>query len=259
VTLNKKQTAELYNQHAQHWAKLIRGNNNPYHSYLEKPAMYSKVPNLNNKKVLCLGCGSGEEVAYLSTLKPQKIIGVDISEKLVEIAKKNYPHLEFKVIDIEELNFPENSFDFVYSSLTLHYLESWAKVLKKVRDILTPQGTFLFSITSPFFSALAKSEDEQVKTRLFGYKDYKQQNTYEIFGDYLTPHEREVPISQTLVVQNYHRPFSQIFADIKQSGLTIIDIVEPKAIIEAKKNNPKFWEIHQKITEFMIFELQKQL
>lgn len=255
-----KKTIDAYNKHAEGWKQNMRSGNSVsiFHTYLEKPAMYGKLPNLKNKTVLCVGCGTGEEVKYLNSLGVKKIIGIDISEKLIELAQESYPDLEFHVMDVETLNFPSDYFDFIYSSLTMHYLESWTKALQCVNRVLKKNGIFLFSTTHPFFSATHKTEDEKVKSRIFGYKDIKNSDNCEIYGDYLNQNKLEIFIGKDLVVTNHHRPLSIIIKEIIHSGFELIDLVEPKAKDESRIKNKKFWEIHQKIAEFMIFELKKK-
>lgn len=251
-------TIEAYNKYAKNWAKSKRDNSNLYHTYIEKPAMYSKLPSLKERTVLCLGCGSGEETEHLQSLGAKKVVGVDISEKLIEIAKADYPNSDFYVMDIEKLDFPKESFDFVFSSLTMHYLKEWTRTLQEIYKILIENGVFLFSITNPFFSAMEKIDNEKLKSRLVGYKDYKNTNKYQVFGNYLDLYKRKVYVAPSLTVANYHRPLSVIIKEIRSAGFELLDIMEPKAQIESKTQNPKFWEIHQKITEFMIFELRKK-
>jgi len=59
--LVKKETIKSYNCHAVILAERMRSGKNLSHDFLEKPAMYKKLPNLKDKNVLCIGCGSGEE------------------------------------------------------------------------------------------------------------------------------------------------------------------------------------------------------
>lgn len=256
-----KKTIDVYNKHAESWAKSKQNKQDKisiFHIYLEKPALYGKLPDLKDKTVLCVGCGSGEEVVHLYLLGAKKVVGIDISSGLIEIAKKSYPNYEFYVMDVEMLDFPEKSFDIVFSSLTMHYLENWTKALKLINRILIKSGVFLFSITHPFFSATQRQEDEKVKTRILGYKDVKNTNICETYGDYLNYKKLEIYIGKDLVVTNYHRSLSIITKEIVSSGFELIDLVEPKALNESKKDNLKFWEIHQKIPEFIIFELKKK-
>lgn len=256
-----KKTIDAYNKFAQSWANSKQNKQDRisiFHTYLEKPALYGKLPNLEDKTVLCVGCGSGEEVEYLFKLGAKKVIGVDIASELISIAKKNYQNFEFFMMDAENLDFPPESFDVVFSSLTLHYLRSWLKALKSVNGVLKKNGSFIFSVTHPFFSATQREENEEIKSRIFGYKDYKKTDDCVIYGDYLNPKKLEIHIGKDLIVTNNHRPLSTIIKEIVSAGFELIDIVEPKALDESKANNQKFWEIHQKIPEFMIFELKKK-
>ncbi len=258
MSTDKKTTADSYNKNAEKWTSYRRGGVAIFHEYLEKPAIYSKVPSLENMTVLCAGCGSGEEVNHLQSLGAKKVIGIDLSEKLIEIAKRSYPELEFRVMDIEKIEFPDNEFDFVYSSLTLHYLENWSVALKSINKVLKQNCKFVFSITHPFFSATLLKEDQEQKARIFGYKDIKNTSTCEIYGDYLNSYKLEYDWGDGFTIINYHRPLSVIIKEVINSGFEIIDIVEPQALDESKEEYKKFWEIHQRIPEFIVFELRKK-
>ncbi len=127
---DKKTTAE-YNQNYKEWlAKKGLG-----HSHLEKPAMYSALGNVRGKTVLCLGCGAGEECGYIKARGAKQVVGMDISQSLINEAKKNYSQLEFHVMDMEKLKFKDKSFDIVYSSLVLHYIKDWTCVLSEVSRV----------------------------------------------------------------------------------------------------------------------------
>jgi glycosyltransferase involved in cell wall biosynthesis len=62
--------------------------------------------------VLELGCGTGN---LLKALKPSRGLGIDISSRMVEIARANHPELRFEVADAECFNADEK-FDFVVAS-----------------------------------------------------------------------------------------------------------------------------------------------
>ena len=89
--------------------------------------MYEKLPYLKGKSVLCVGSGTGEECEHIASSDAKRVIGIDISEGLIRCAKKSYPHLEFHAMDMEKLDFPAGCFDFVYSSLAMHYLRNGSK------------------------------------------------------------------------------------------------------------------------------------
>lgn len=120
------------------------------HKYLEKPAMVSLLPtDLSGQSVLCVGVGAGEELEELLKRRPAKITGIDISEKLLEIARSRFPGGEFTKMDMTELTFPGSSFDFVYSSLAFHYAKDWDVLMSGIARVLKQGGTLVFSTHNP--------------------------------------------------------------------------------------------------------------
>lgn len=252
-----KKTIKSYDKYAKKWADKLRGGQNLAQKYIEKPAMYSKLPSLKGKSIICVGCGTGEECEHLKILGASRVVGIDISQGLVEIAKKSFHRLEFYVMDMEKITLPPASFDLAYSSLTLHYVESWTKTLKSIYKILKPGGVFLFSTHHPVnWGADIKRGDEK-NTFLMGYTKYNHKDEYEIFGDYLNTRKINDVWYGDFEVSFYHKPFSSIIREILDSGFKIVDFTEPKAVARAKKEKYSFWKVHQKIPLFMIFELRK--
>jgi len=255
MTTDKK-TIKSYNNYALKWAEKIRSGKNTAHKFLEKPAMYKKLPNLKEKSVLCIGCGTGEECKHLKLLGAKKVIGIDISKRLIDFAKKSYPDLEFKVMDMEKLNFPKNCFDFVYSSLTMHYVRDWTKTLSGVYKILKKNGVFLFSTHHPVKWGASVNRSKKKDSCLMGYEKYKSGGS-KVFGDYLNTRKIDDIWFNEFKVSYYHRPLSEIIRDILKSGFIISDFVEPKPLKSVIKEKPDFYDIHSKIPLFMIFELKK--
>ncbi|MBU2567031.1 hypothetical protein KKG46_05765, partial [Patescibacteria group bacterium] len=82
-----KKTVHWYNNNATGYAAHVRDKNDSiYHSLYEKPAMYSLLPSLKGKTVLSLGCGSGEDSHHLQKKGAKKSVGIDITNKLIDIA-----------------------------------------------------------------------------------------------------------------------------------------------------------------------------
>ena len=227
------------------------------HSHLEKPAMYSKLGNIHGKTVLCLGCGAGEECFHIKSIGAKKVVGVDISKSLVDIAKKNFPGIEFEVMNMEKLRFSEASFDVVYSSLVLHYVQNWTKVFNEVKRILKKNGIFLFSTHNPVYWGAYKKEDSDRKLRILGYKKNIKTNKIIVYGDYLNIRKINDTWFKNFKVKYYHKPFSSMMQDILKSGFKIIDCIEPRPLDSTKKIDFEFWKKSNKIPLFVIFKLQK--
>lgn len=252
-----KNSIKWYDDNAQLYTEHVRdGNNSIYHAYYEKPAMQSLLPELRDKTVLSIGCGSGEDVIYMAKQGAHRSVGIDISKQLIEIASKSYPECEFHVMDQESLALDDESFDFAYSSLAIHYLEDWTIALKEAYRVLKPNSYFLFSCHHPLDSSLVTTQDnaESKVTQLARIK-HKQTKQVEIIGDYLA--HRKLSGSDDFPVVTWHKSISEIAAEIKASGFQIDSIVEPMPLPELQNVSQRTYDTLVKIPKFLIFKLYK--
>src|SRR5436190_336442 len=91
-----KKTIDWYNNNAEGFAGHVRNKDESvYHSLYEKPAIYKLIPDLKDKKVISLGCGSGEDSYYLKQQGAELSVGIDIAEELIKIATKSYSDCTF--------------------------------------------------------------------------------------------------------------------------------------------------------------------
>ena len=246
---------DSYTKRAALWAQKQREKENISHEYLEKPAMYNALPDLTGLRVLCVGCGSGEECAEMKKRGAREVVGIDASSGLIEIARATYPEIHFEVCAMEDITYPVDSFDFIYSSLTLHYAPTWTDILTRIRNTLVPGGEFLFSTHHPIKWGMEKTRDgDRVSYRL-SYELQGRDNA-EIHGDYLTARPIHETLFNEIPVTFYHRPLGQLVADIRSAGFTLIDFLEPLPLETAKAKKKNFWLVHQKIPKFAIFRLR---
>lgn len=70
---------------------------------------------LDDKRILEIGCGSGNVLAGLSVwgAQPHNLYGMDLLPERIELAKKTYPGLHFQCANAETLEYPTASFDLV--------------------------------------------------------------------------------------------------------------------------------------------------
>jgi ubiquinone/menaquinone biosynthesis C-methylase UbiE len=105
----------------------------------------------NEDKVLDFGCGNGR-LLELFFDKNVDYTGVDISRKLIDIAKKKYPDRADnfqKISSSESLPFPDNSFNAVYSIAVFHHLPSEElrhKIAKELFRVLQPEGRIVITV-----------------------------------------------------------------------------------------------------------------
>ena len=251
---------DSYDTHAQAWIERLHSGSNLAHSMLEKPAMLVRTPDLTDKRVLALGCGSAEEFAIFLArhARAADLVGIDISAELLECARQRFPESAFLCRSIDHLgDFDDASFDFIYSSLTLHYLPGWLPLLQEAHRILSPGGSMLFSTHHPVKWGAQVQRGETADTFRMGYIRPKQSAPV-VHGDYLgTRHIEDNWFNGSMPVSYYHRPLSAIMADVLASGLQIREFAEPAPVAGTAALHPHFHAIHSRIPLFMIFDLVK--
>lgn len=94
--------------------------------------------------ILDVGCGAGVKSRYIAN-KGFKVTGIDFSEKMIEIAKRESPSISFDVVDIYEIDKYQKTFDGVFAQAVLLHIpkEKIRDVLAKLKDRINPDG-FLY-------------------------------------------------------------------------------------------------------------------
>ncbi|MEA2070980.1 MAG: class I SAM-dependent methyltransferase, partial [Asgard group archaeon] len=97
--------------------------------------------------ILDVGSGSGIPVAKYLTEKGFKIIGIDISKKMVELAKKNVPKATFRQQDVLQMDFEDSSFDGIICVYTLWHVprKKHAEIFKKFYELLKSNGILVIN------------------------------------------------------------------------------------------------------------------
>jgi demethylmenaquinone methyltransferase / 2-methoxy-6-polyprenyl-1,4-benzoquinol methylase len=95
------------------------------------------------KFILDVATGTADLAIAETKLLPKKIIGVDISEKMLDVGRgkiKSYPSIELQLGDSEDLQFPENTFDAVSVAFGVRNFEHVPVGLSEMRRVLKPGG-----------------------------------------------------------------------------------------------------------------------
>ena len=93
------------------------------------------------EQILDLGCGTGQLTQKIADAKAT-VIGIDNSPEMITEARKNYPNLEFEVVDAKKIAFSE-TFDAVFSNAVLHWIKPPETVISNVWQVLKPDGRFV--------------------------------------------------------------------------------------------------------------------
>jgi SAM-dependent methyltransferase len=119
-----------------------RAKNRAYYQAIERLAKFV-VP--EGQSVLEIGCGTGDLLAALRPA-PGQGVGIDISPRTIEIARRKHPHLELHVDDAERLDSPAlrgRTFDYVVLSDVVGMLDDVWAAFRALRRVCHPRTRVL--------------------------------------------------------------------------------------------------------------------
>jgi demethylmenaquinone methyltransferase/2-methoxy-6-polyprenyl-1,4-benzoquinol methylase len=108
----------------------------------------------NPKQILDIATGTGDLAIMMASLKPDKIIGLDISAGMLEVGKQKIAKanlsdkIEMIVGDSENMPFDDNTFDAITVSFGVRNFANLNKGLKEINRVLKPSGTLVVLETS---------------------------------------------------------------------------------------------------------------
>lgn len=148
----KESIIKQYNELAQN--RLIWKQKNEYFHNQDLKYLSFLIP--EGSKILDIGCGVGDTLA---SLKPSHGLGIDISENMINEAKKLYPEYDFIIGDIEDPDLIEEisgEFDYILLSDTLGSLEDCQATLNLLHKFCSRETRIIISYYSYLWSPLLK-------------------------------------------------------------------------------------------------------
>ena len=229
--------------------KKIRDNIDSANNIEERPAILSLLPDLRGKRVLDLGCGYGENCRLFSESGAEAVVGIDISDKMLSVAKSenafgNISYIKMPMENIDELS---GRFDVVVSSLAIHYVGLYDVLAQDVFSLLNNGGVFVFSQEHPLVTAPKTGVKWEYTAD--GQVDYYCLSNYTISG------QRTIFWIVDGVVK-YHRTFSDIINPLLSAGFAIKTILEPIISEDIVKRIPSY-EKNKHVPNYLLISAQK--
>ena len=199
--------ADHYDGFAESYAK--SNESNLFNAYYARPAMIELAGDVQGRRVLDAGCGSGTLTEALRA-RGALVTGFDSSPAMLELARERLGEdVDLQVADISlPLPFADGAFDDVVAALVLHYLEDWTAPLSELRRVLKPGGRLLLSVNHP---RILESSDPGAD--YFAVTQYSDEYT---FSD-----------GQTWELTFWHRPLHAMTDAFTEAGFRIARISEP--------------------------------
>jgi ubiquinone/menaquinone biosynthesis C-methylase UbiE len=237
--LSKRKTTN-WDKVAEQYDRLIGDSGDFNHKTYINPIVLSILGSVRNKNILDLACGQG----YFSKILNKKganVVGIDISEKLIEIAREKFGSLgvEFLVRDAAHMEgISGGQFDAVICNMSFHDIKHVSETIDEIARVVRIGGKLVFSIPHPW-THMAKTikEGDDYYLRLEKYRT-----------------ELEVPnaLYEDEGIVSYHRPLEYYVGKLTEYKFEITDFVEisrehdqgekitDKAFLNHKKEFPSF-------------------
>ncbi|GEM_PF-655410 len=107
------------------------------------------------KRVLEMGCGTGEYASWYAVNGAKEVVGVDLSDGSLAIARegaatKQIKNIQFLKQDVLKLDLPDNSFDYAYSVGVLHHTGDPYKGFQHLCRVTKPGGIVVVSLYNSY-------------------------------------------------------------------------------------------------------------
>jgi SAM-dependent methyltransferase len=109
----------------------------------------------SDNSILEIGCGTGE---LLSQVKGSRKVGIDFSAVMIENARKQFPAIEFHVMDAQEITL-EGKFDVVIISNLLGWLSDIQRVFKGIKKLCHPHTRLILTHYNYLWEPMIKASE----------------------------------------------------------------------------------------------------
>jgi SAM-dependent methyltransferase len=147
---------QLWGVRARDWAEAQEGLFTPvFEAVLQRACVGAGTA------VLDIGCGSGL-FTHMAAQRGAQVSGLDASEPFLAIARERTPQGDFRIGEMEELRYPEHTFDLVSGFNSFQFASDPVRALQEARRVLRPGGALAISVlgnpketqTAAYFRAL---------------------------------------------------------------------------------------------------------
>lgn len=228
---------------------------------IELPCLLSLIGDVKGKRVLEVGCGAGRLAFHLESGNPERIDAVDLSEEMIQIAKKAQinrgSNVHFHCGDIGRLAFLEDqSVDCVVASTVFHFVERLDETMFEISRVLRVGGRAVFSLIHPVHSALYPiCYDDGV---LPSKDAYKLKYQYRDKRAYVQPWIAFNPNIEDFLCYSYHHTLEDYFKVFSSADLVLEQLREPEPPETWAQSAPSKYHAYKKAPNYLVLQLKKQ-
>ena len=107
-------------------------------------------PEINTIEVLDIGCGTGGDVEEFRKEGVGKVVGMDASDAMIEVARKKHPKNDYRIKEAENIgSFASGEFNLITMYyFTYYYLRDKDQVFRNIFNWLQPGGCFVVHLVN---------------------------------------------------------------------------------------------------------------
>ena len=194
--------------------------------------------------VLDLGCGTGRTTTVLEQMG-YDVVGVDLTESLVQRAQTLFPNVEFMTGNATALPFENSTFEAVlFSYYGLDYIipeENRYRALREIHRVLRPNGTFVFNSHNWWSVYVVRSLDVE------GVRDFLAFWLHNIRKRRLFSRCKSDTMVRSGPVETYYiRPTAQR-QQLRNCGFEVVDTIRPNGVLRRRLHHPYY--VARKVAE----------
>lgn len=264
LIMNDQEAGQYWNENARAWTILTRAGYDLYRDYLNTPAFFDILPDVNGLSGIDIGCGEGYNTRLLAQ-KGAKMEAIDIAEVFIQKALEEEAqtplNIRYQVATAIDLPFEDAQFDFATAFMSLMDVPETEQALKEAFRILKPHGFLQFSILHPCFNTPHRKNlrNFQGKTYAVEVGDYFKNLNGDIdewtFGQAPPDLKKSLPKFKT---PKFTRTLTQWMNYILRAGFIIEQINEPYPDDETVRQQP-YLQDSQVVAYFLHIRCRKLL
>jgi 2-polyprenyl-3-methyl-5-hydroxy-6-metoxy-1,4-benzoquinol methylase len=258
----KRETQEIWNRNAAFWDERSGDDGLVMQRTLIAPVTERLLDLKPDERVLDIACGNGAFSRQMAQLGA-RVAACDVAETSIARAKarttENTDRIVYGVVDATDqaalLALGKQSFDAAVCTMAMMDMPEIDPMLSALRQLLKPNGRFVFSIMHPCFNStmgmqkVVEEEDRDgqiVDVYAIKISGYATPETYRGLGI----------IGQPVPQYYFHRPLNVLFGACFRAGFVINALEEPTFDADAKPNRPFSWENYREIPPVLIARLR---
>ncbi len=242
--MDHTEVKRYWDRNADVWIELTRAGYDVYRDYINTPAFFEMLPDVNGLLGLDIGCGEGHNTRLLAQ-RGACMMAIDISGIFVQHAKQMEEQgdlgIRYQVASAVELPFADTAFDFATGFMSFMDIPETERVVAEAYRVLKPGGFLQFSITHPCYDTPHRRNLRDERGLVYAveigrYFENLQGDIAEWTFSAAPPQVREgLP---KFKIPRFTRTVSQWFNLLIETGFLLERIAEPRPSDQAVRKYP---------------------